>query len=193
MKYLKLFCFLMVLMMSQTAGAFTLHVTDDTYTTSKFSKGKNYGDQNKIVVKRGHITGYVRFDITTIQENFAPENIISAKLRLYITKVESEGQIRILSVFQDWEEGKLSDNDNLSGSYPYQTVVFLEGKTGLNKHSFLYLNVTDSVKAAMTNGLPFSSFMLYGNDDNIYAEFATKESGGNAPQLEILFGRVGEN
>jgi len=173
------------------AGALTFHVTDDSYVTGKSDLSRNYGDSIDIKVNKNDNYGFGRFDISILNEHFTKENIVKATLVLYVKKLGHSGNIYFYLVNEEWQEDEITfhDQPKIVGDSRLKKAVD-QDDSKYDKYSFIYVDVTTHLEEAMEEGFNHYSFRAYPADNAIDIEFASKENGGNAMQLEILLGGI---
>ena len=176
---------------STSVRADTLHVTDDAYIDADKS-GKNTGDGRIVKLKDDggddDRIGFVRFKLSTLPNDVAPEEIVKATLRLWIEKVSDDGILTLQRPGGAWDEEDLTaDNAPAIGTASTNRIDITED----DEESFVLFDVTDIVKAWVSRRAPNDGIVLVPGG-GLKAEAGAKETKDeHAMEIEVALGETG--
>ena len=89
-----------------TACATEVTLSGDTYVNSA-NPSTNYGGLSNLYVGNGG-TALIQFDLTTLPSGTSSNQISSAKLTLYVNRVNASGQVQVQQVGSSWTESTVT-------------------------------------------------------------------------------------
>lgn len=193
---IKVFCLLAILSYTHSAEGLSMPLMDDATIVDKYRQDINFGDENFLVVDNKSSVGEVsasliKFDISHIQKYFPKESIISAKLRLYVKELDKKGSMAAFYYYSNrWREEEATWSFE---RYDGGILNMLPLVEVTKNNDFVMIDVTEHIRTVKRDGRTSYSIFLTpitktGEELKIDVSFASKESGGNAPRLDVILG-----
>lgn len=182
-----------VFMLFSVASFAQIALTDisDTYVdqaaqTSSFGNGTSLKIGN-ITVTQGQNTttsrqySYIEFDKNSLPANLSANDVVKATLKLYVNKITNPASngILVYGACNNFNENILTWSNSVAactGSTPSQAIT--------NANQYVTIDVKAIIAYFLTNSKPFTFLTTMGQSTGNVA-FDSKESGGNAPILEL--------
>jgi hypothetical protein len=88
--------------------ALSLPVSEDTSSNTRGQLTSNAGKAATLLVNSNQ-NAFLQFDLSTLPASFAPTNITSARLKLYIVNSRNPGDMTVSAVTSPWMEAASSN------------------------------------------------------------------------------------
>lgn len=156
-----------LLSLSNFSSAVSLPAAADTSTTPKLTLTVAGGKATVLTVNASQ-AALVAFNLSQLPANYGPENIASARLRLYVGRVINPGDLKVHLVTQPWAE-------NVAGPAPTvdPNPVASIAPAQLATKQFVIVDVTDTVRDWLKGANNYGFGIL---------------AGGATPGARVLFG-----
>lgn len=150
---------------------------DSSATTSGVSSAAG---KSKSVAVEATRAALLRFDLASLPAGYDAATLQSARLRVYVSKVGSAGDLTLHAITETWSETE-------SGPAPAVDAAPIAAVAGAEYHArtFLVVNVTETVRGWLAD--PASNFGLavLAVDEGTKLAFASKEGPGTGPAAEL--------
>ncbi len=189
---ISLYSILVLFCVSGLATAFTLSVTDDSFTSSK-SPGTKHADAGDLQIE-GRGPGqpvrstYARFDTSLLHEGITDSDVLKASLRIYVSRVKFAGMVHVYRVQGHWDEKTLSHDSAPSNDLlPLTSIMVNSTDVG----QFRYLDVTAAVRDWVAN--PGANYGLVLMAEDVIVYIASKEDvlTGHAVEIQLNLASLG--
>ena len=134
--------FLISTALAHAETLYTCPVTDDTFINHD-RPDENNGTREDVFVVERKSDGFARFDLSSLPANLDIEEIEKATLKLWVKKVEEEGDIDFYLVKSDWGEDTLTAQTTPDIDWFYFATVSL---TAAEEGTMVEVDVTDELK-----------------------------------------------
>ena len=134
--------FLISTALAHAETLYTCPVTDDTFINHD-RPDENNGTREDVFVVERKSDGFARFDLSSLPANLDIEEIEKATLKLWVKKVEEEGDIDFYLVESDWGEDTLTAQTTPDIDWFYFATVSL---TAAEEGTMVEVDVTDELK-----------------------------------------------
>ena len=171
------------LLLSNLAWADTAPLIGDAYIN--VGDANTYGGLPAINIGgASNSQGLLLFDLTKLPGGVTGNNVTSARLRFFISKVTTAGGINIAAANAPWSESTVNGTTN---PVPGPGTAIQNGIPVTTAFTYLTVDVTNQVKAWL-NGSPNDGFILTANPGTTDIALDSKESATTSHQatLEIL-------
>jgi hypothetical protein len=173
-------CFIAILSIS--AGATTLQVSEDSYSYKSGIMGKISGKSDRLAISPD-AQAFVRFDTGDFSKQIPADDVIGARLTFYIAERLTVGALGVHRVTSEWTESP--SGTRKAPSYVKVPLATLPAAS-LRPGQFVVIDVTDLAKRWLNSPEKDFGFVIVGDGKSSYL-IPSKEgpAGGPSATLEI--------
>jgi len=158
--------------------------SDDTFGSGDLNA--KFGKLPFLVVQGPSSNTYIKFDLSYLPAGVTGEEVRKATVRLFVSGVTHAGTFDVQRVGSDWNERKLSGDDQpLLGAVELENVRISADA----KEDYITLDITQLVKDWLDHRQPNYGIALV-PDRNVSVAFDSKENSQTShdPQLNVVLG-----
>ncbi len=167
-----------------TLPALTATILEDAHSTPAGRAPVLLGGSPFLLVRAGHSSAYLKFDLSTLPEGVGGGDVAKATLRLWVNRVAGPGTFDVRVPLEPWSEAP-----SPASTAPRHGETLLEevpiGPGSL--HSFVTVDLTPAVRDWIDGSRPNHGIILEPRAPGSSFAFDSKENaaGGHEPEIEI--------